>query len=183
MPDVLPWLALGIPVLLIVIWVIATWNRLIALRNHIRESAADIDVELKRRYDLIPNLVATVRGYATHERELFEQVTALRTTGRLSREEDAAERCLRQDVDRLLALSEQYPALKADAHFLALQQELVVTEDRLAAARRFFNANVRDYRNTCEQVPSSIIASLGSFPPVDWLVATPSERRAPRVKV
>lgn len=162
-------------------WLILTYNTLVALRNHLRESLSDIDVELKRRYELIPNLVATAKAYAQHEQELFAQVIALRAQATASYEESASERQLRGGVQRILALAEAYPELKADAHFRELQQELVITEDRLAAARRFYNGNVRDYRNAREQFPSSLVANLGGFEQVDWLLAEPQQRHPPQV--
>lgn len=172
---------LGVVALIGLTWLVLTYNRLVSLRNHIRESAAHIDVELKRRFDLIPNLVNTVKAYAAHEQQLLERVVALRQAAHAHREEDSAERQLCQNMQRLLALAEQYPDLKADQGFADLQRELVHTEDRLAAARRFFNANVRDYRNCREQFPSSLVAGMANFPTVAWLVTEDEERRLPQV--
>jgi LemA protein len=162
----------AILLLLPAIFVIAQFNSLVNLRNSIRDAWANVDTELKRRYDLIPNLVATVKGYATHEREVLERVVELRnrcaahlSAGAVNQPE---EQQLVDSLKRLFAVVENYPQLKADQHFLKLQEELVNTEDRIQAARRFYNGNVRDYRNKCEQFPSSIVASLFNFKPADY---------------
>jgi len=163
-------LILAVLILFPLIFVIVQYNSLVALRNHIRDAWANIDTELNRRYDLIPNLVATVKGYAAHEREVLEKVIELRNRcasgGQAHRQEDEKE--LVGGLQRLLAVVENYPQLKADQHFLKLQHELVNTEDRIQAARRFYNGNVRDYRNKCEMFPSSLIASAFNFTPVDY---------------
>lgn len=149
----------AVALLLPVIYVITTYNTLVALRNHIAEAWSNIDTELKRRYDLIPNLVETVKGYAKHERETMEKVIELRNVcaadrGSVSHQE-GTERQLVGAVQKLLAVAEAYPDLKADTNFLELQHELVNTEDRLQAARRFYNGNVRDMRNQCERFPAA----------------------------
>jgi len=170
-------------ILLPIIYVVLTYNTLVALRNHIRDSWSNIDTELKRRYDLIPNLVATVKGYAAHERELFEQVTQLRARCMASQgapqAQAADENMLVAALQRLLVVVENYPQLKADRNFLELQKELVNTEDRIQAARRFFNGNVRDYRNKCETFPSSIIAGTFGFESHDYFNVPPSVREVP----
>ena len=176
----------GIVLLLPVIYVIATYNTLVALRNHIAEAWSNIDTELKRRYDLIPNLVETVKGYAKHERETMEKVVQLRNLcaadrGSVSHQE-STERQLVGAVQKLLAVAEAYPALKADRNFLELQHELVNTEDRLQAARRFYNGNVRDMRNQCESFPSSIVASLFNFQLQDFFDVEPAVREVPSVQ-
>src|SRR5438045_2264696 len=141
-------------VLLPLIWLAAMYNRFQNLQQYIRESWADIDVEMKRRYDLIPNLVETVKGYATHEQQTLQQVIELRnraaaSTG--SAESQATdESALMIGLKQLFVVAENYSQLKADAHFLALQKELANTEDRIAAARRFFNANVRELNQMCQ---------------------------------
>jgi LemA protein len=170
-----------------VIYVIATYNTLVALRNHIAEAWSNIDTELKRRYDLIPNLVETVKGYAKHERETLEKVIELRNRcaadrGSVSHQE-GTERQLVGAVQKLLAVAEAYPDLKANKNFLELQHELVNTEDRLQAARRFYNGNVRDMRNQCERFPSSLVASLFRFQPQDFFDVEPVVREAPEVKL
>ncbi len=180
-----PFIVLFVVVLLPVVFVILTYNNLVSLKNYIRESWSNIDTELKRRYDLIPNLVATVKGYAAHEREVLEQVTALRTrcvaNNGTPGEQAADEGALVAAIKQLLVVVERYPDLKADAHFLALQKELVTTEDRIQAARRFYNGNVRDYRNQCETFPSSIVAGLFGFQPEGFFDVPPAVREVPDV--
>ncbi|HZW06549.1 MAG TPA: LemA family protein [Phycisphaerales bacterium] len=176
----------GAVVLLPLVWLIATYNRFVSLKQHLRESAAGIDVELKRRYDLIPNLVATVKAYAAHERDVLERVVAARARAMqaggdpesVAREEPA----LRSAVGGLLAVAEAYPALKADAGFRQLQAELANTEDRIAAARRFYNGNVRDLNNLATMFPSSLVAGMaGVVVQPFYEVDSPSQRQAPGV--
>jgi LemA protein len=174
---------LGAIVLLPVLYVVVTYNTLVALRNHIRDAWSNIDTELKRRYDLIPNLVATVKGYAAHEREIFDRVTQLRARCMASQgrpEQQAAdENQLVDALQRLLVVVENYPQLKADQHFLKLQRELVNTEDRIQAARRFYNGNVRDYRNKCQTFPSNVVAGTFGFESQDYFQVPPSVREVP----
>ena len=168
-----------------IIYVVLTYNTLVALRNHIRDAWGNIDTELKRRYDLIPNLVATVKGYAAHEKEIFDRVTQLRAQCLASRgpvqQQAVNEIQLVGALQQLLGVVENYPQLKADQNFLKLQKELVITEDRIQAARRFYNGNVRDYRNKCETFPSSIIAGAFGFQPEDYFCVSPSVREVPDV--
>ena len=170
-------------VLLPIVYVVLTYNTLVALRNHIRDAWANIDTELKRRYDLIPNLVATVKGYAAHEKEVFERVTELRAQcmagQRAPGQQAVSENLLVAALQKMLLVVENYPQLKADQHFLELQHELVNTEDRIQAARRFFNGNVRDYRNKCETFPSSLIATTFGFESQDYFNVDPCVRDVP----
>lgn len=157
-------IVIGVIILVPLIWVIATVNRFVRLKNLIHESWSNVDVVLKRRYDLIPNLVETVKGYATHERDALEQVIAARnralgSTGRI-REQADDENKLVKSVNHLLGLAEAYPDLKASENFLQLQRELVNTEDRIAAARRFYNANVREHNTLVQQFPSMFVARM-----------------------
>lgn len=171
--------------LLPIFYVVLTYNTLVTLRNYIRDAWGNIDTELKRRYDLIPNLVETVKGYAAHEKETFERVTQLRTQCMASQgrpyEQAVDENQLVSALQRLLAIVENYPQLKADQHFLKLQQELINTEDRIQAARRFFNGNVRDYRNKCQSFPSSIVAGMFGFESQEYFSVSPSVREVPDV--
>ncbi len=164
------------------LFVIVQYNGLVSLRNHIRDSWANIDTELKRRYDLIPNLVATVKGYAAHEREVLERVIELRNRCAANNgsvvSQQGDEQQLVDNLKQVLVLVESYPALKADQHFLKLQGELVNTEDRIQAARRFYNGNVRDYRNKSESFPSNLVAGLFNFAPIDYFDVDPSVRDA-----
>ena len=151
---------------------IAWYNKLVRLRQLIRESWGTVDVQLKRRYDLIPNLVNTVKGYATHEKEVLERVVEARNRAQAnqgavgSQSED--ERRLVDATRQLFAVIESYPDLKASTNFLHLQQELVNTEDRIAAARRFYNANVRDYTVSLTTFPTMLVRGFGDFPPADY---------------
>ena len=178
-------LILGVVVVLPALFIIVQYNQLVGLRQYIRNAWSNIDTELKRRYDLIPNLVSTVRGYATHEREVLERVTELRqrcVSNHGSPEAQAAdERQLVGALQRLLAVVENYPQLKADQHFLELQQELVNTENRIQAARRFYNGNVRDYQTKCQSFPSNLVASMFSFKPEEYFSVEPSVREVPNV--
>ena len=150
------WIVLGVIVVL-VLTAIVSYNRFVSQKNLIRDSWANIDTELRRRYDLIPNLVETVKGYATHEREVFEEVTRARSvaagaTGTPA-EQAAAEGPFVAALGKLFAVAEAYPDLKANQNFLALQAELSNTEDRLQTSRRFYNANVRDYNRRVQAFP------------------------------
>lgn len=180
------WIVLAIVgaiVLLPFLYVVLTYNALVALRNHIRDAWANIDTELKRRYELIPNLVATVKGYAAHEKEIFQRVTELRAQcmagQRAPSQQAVSENLLVAALQQMLLVVENYPQLKADRHFLELQRELVNTEDRIQAARRFFNGNVRDYRNKCETFPSSLIAGGFGFEAQDYFNVEAAVREAP----
>ncbi len=171
--------------LLPLLFVVVMYNALVALRNHIRDAWANIDTELKRRYELIPNLVATVKGYARHEQAVLERVVQLRNqcqgnTGSTT-SQAADERELVGAMRQLFAVVERYPDLKADGHYLQLQRELINTEDRIQAARRFFNGNVRDYRNKRESFPSNLVAGLFNFPPAEFFEVESSVREAPAI--
>lgn len=170
----------GLILLVPLVWVVIVFNGFIRLRNHIRESWSNIDTELKRRYELIPNLVEIVRGYARHEREVLEQVVTLRNRCAENHGSVAAqasdEKELVAAVGKLLAIAEAYPDLKAEQSFRDLQRELVNTEDRIQAARRFFNANVRDYRNAVESFPRNLVAGLFGFRLESYFDVDPSVR-------
>ena len=159
------YIVVGI-IVLVALWVVMNYNRLITLRNRVREAFSDIDVQLKRRYDLIPNLVQTVKGYATHERGVFERVTEARTRAMGAQgvqEKAQAENVLSETLKSLFAVAENYPDLKASTNFLELQRELRDTEDKIQAARRFYNGNVRDMNTTVESFPANIIAGMFRF--------------------
>jgi len=150
-----------------VLWAVFAYNSLVALVNRAQEAWADIEVQLKRRYDLIPNLVNTVKGYATHESSAFENVTKARSMAMgasgPTKEHAEAENMLTGALKSIFAISEAYPELKANTNFLALQQELSDTENKIQAARRFYNANVRDLNIKIESFPSNILANMFSF--------------------
>jgi LemA protein len=169
----------------IVIWLIFTFNGLVALRNRTKEAWADIDVQLKRRYDLIPNLVETVKGYAAHERELFEKVTQARSAAMSAKgikEKGDAENVLSGTLKSLFAVSENYPDLKASTNFLELQRELSDTENKIQAARRFYNGNVRDINIKIESFPSNTVAALFNFKKMEFFQLEEAAAREP-VKV
>jgi len=181
-----PIIIVALVVLTPIVWFIATYNTLIRLRNYCRESWSGVDTELKRRYDLIPNLVETVKGYAQHERETLEHVTEARNRALASKgspqsqaqDENAFVGALRS----LFAVVENYPNLKASDNFLKLQQELANTEDRIQAARRFYNANVRDYNTRTEVIPSNLVAGIFAFQKEEFFeIQNVGERTAPRV--
>lgn len=152
-------------VLLIIVGIMAItyYNRFVTLENRCNESWSNVDTELQRRHDLVPNLVATVKAYAKHEKELFASITKARTMARQALaggdHEGRAEVALSQGLTKLLAVAEAYPDLKASKNFLQLQEELTITEDRIQAARRFYNGNVRDHRNATRQFPGSLFAA------------------------
>ncbi len=151
---------------LVVVWFIFAYNRFISGRNRIAEAWSDIEVQLKRRYDLIPNIIETVKGYATHERETLDSVTQARTQAMGAHtpgEHTRAENMLTNTLKTLFAVSENYPDLKANANFLDLQRELADTENKIQAARRFYNGNVRDYNITIESFPSNLVAAIFGF--------------------
>lgn len=163
------WVLIVILVLLVLFVVggIAGYNRFVSQKNLIKDAWANIDTELRRRYDLIPNIIETVKGYATHEREVFENVTKARSMATAATgspaAQAAAEGPLVAALRQLFAVVENYPDLKANQNFLALQSELSNTEDRLQTARRFYNANVRDYNRRVQSFPSMIVARFGGF--------------------
>lgn len=172
-------------VAILVLWVVFTFNRLITLRNRTKEAWADIDVQLKRRYDLIPNLVETVKGYASHERELFEKVTAARARAmgaQTMKEKGEAENILSGTLKTLFAVAENYPQLRATENFLALQRELADTENKIQAARRFYNTNVRDLNIKIESFPANIVANIFRFKQMEFFEIGEAAEKEP-VKV
>ena len=171
----------------LVLWVVGVYNGLIRLRNLVQEAWRQIDVELQRRHDLIPNLVETVKGYAAHEKGTFEEVTRARNMavapGSSVAEQAQQENVLTQALGRLFAVAEAYPDLKANVNFQQLQQELTNTEDRVAAGRRFYNANVRELNTKIEVFPGNIIAGMFGFKRADYFeIEDPAARQAPNVQ-
>ena len=171
------WLLVALGIL---VWAVFVFNRLVRLRNQVRSAWADIDVQLKRRHDLVPDLVATVTGYASHERSTLEQVTELRTQAvavksrsRLGEVESA----LQQALARVMILQEAYPDLKANETFLQLQRDLVKVEDHLQYARRFYNGSVRDYHNGIQRIPDLAVARVCGFGPAEFFQASDEERQ------
>jgi LemA protein len=173
-------------VVLVGLWGVVTYNGLIRLRNLVQEAWQQIDVELTRRHDLIPNLVETVKGYASHERDTLDAVVRARAAatapGASVAEQARQEGELSQALGRLLAITEAYPDLKANQNFMSLQNELSSTEDRIAAGRRFYNANVRELNTKVESVPSNIIAGFTNIGRADYFeVENEQVRSAPQV--
>ena len=181
--SIILWIIIGV-IAVIVVWIIIAFNSLVVLKNRAKEAWSDIDVQLKRRYDLIPNLVETVKGYATHERELFEKVTKARASAMSAqgaKEKAGAENMLSDTLKSLFAVSENYPDLKASTNFLELQRELSDTEDKIQAARRFYNTNVRDLSIKIETFPTNIIASSFGFKQMELFEAAGIEKEAVKV--
>ncbi|NLE71586.1 MAG: LemA family protein [Actinomycetales bacterium] len=173
-------------VLVALVWGVATYNGFVRLRNLVQEAWRQIDVELHRRHDLIPNLVEAVKGYAAHERAVFEEVTAARAAaaapGSSPAEQAAQENQLTAALGRLFAVAEAYPQLRASENFMALQAELTNTEDRIAAGRRFYNANVRQLNTKVETFPPNIVARWFGFTRAEYFeTEDPAVRAAPRV--
>jgi LemA protein len=180
------WIVLGVVALILIVGIVS-YNRFVSQKNLIRDAWANIDTELRRRYDLIPNLVETVRGYAAHERETFERVTqarnaAVAATGSPA-EQAAAEGPFVAALRQLFAVAEAYPQLRANENFLALQGELTNTEDRLQTARRFYNGNVRDYNRRVQAFPSNVMARMFRFTEEEFFEVEEALREAgpPRV--
>ena len=179
------WMILIIVGILIVFWAISVYNKLIALRNRVKDQWAQIDVQLKRRFDLIPNLVETVKGYTKHESETLEAVIKARNTyvsATLPEDQMKADGELTKAISKLFALTESYPELKANTNFQALQQELTETESKIASARQFYNDIVMVYNNKVDMVPSNIIASLFRFEKEAFFEANETERQNVQVK-
>jgi LemA protein len=161
------------------LWAVVIYNGLIRLKNRVDEAWSDIDVQLKRRYDLIPNLINTVKGYAAHEKEVFEKVTEARTRamGAGTTEDKAqAENTLSNTLKSLFAVAESYPDLKANQNFLELQRELTDTEDKIQASRRFYNGNVRDFNTKIEIFPNNIFAGILNFTKRQFFEAAGAEK-------
>jgi len=169
----------------VVVWLIGVYNSLIKLRNRTDEAWSDIDVQLKRRYDLIPNLVSTVKGYAAHESGTFEKVTKARTEAMGAQGAEAkgkAENMLSETLKSIFALAEAYPELKANQNFLKLQDELSDTENKIQASRRFYNGNVRDFNTKIQIFPNNIVASILGFKKYEFFQATEGERENVKVE-
>ncbi|MBI4729565.1 MAG: LemA family protein [Acidobacteria bacterium] len=177
------WIAIGAVTLLVILGPALSYNRFVRQRSLIRDSWANIDTELRRRYDLIPNLVETVRGYAAHERATLDAVTTARAAAVAATgpppDQATAENGLVRALRSLFAVSERYPTLKASDGFLALQRELANTEDRIQAARRFYNGNVRDYNRRVQAIPSNLVARLFGFTEAEYFEVDEAIRPGP----
>ena len=179
-------------IVVIVLWFVATYNGLVSLRNEVKNAWAQIDVQLKRRHDLIPNLVETARGYMQHERGTFEAVTQARAAAQAARassggaptpEAAQAEQALSSALGRFNLVVENYPELKANQNFLALQEELASTENKIGFARQFYNDQVMQYNTRIQSVPANVVAGMFHFAPMDLFeLKADAEREAPQVK-
>jgi LemA protein len=173
-------------VVVLVAILIALYNRLVRLRNRAENAWAQVDVQLRRRYDLIPNLVETVKGYAAHERQTFEEVTRARTAAQQAQsvqQQAEAENMLTQAIGRLFAVAEQYPQLRATENFQQLQAQLAETEQKIAVSRQVYNDAVLTYDNALETIPTNVVAGLFNFRPREYFeVEEPAAREAPRVQ-
>lgn len=172
-------------IVLFVLWIVFAYNSFVRLVNRAKEALSDIDVQLKRRYDLIPNLVNTVKGYATHETSAFENVTKSRTFAMGAQtldEKGKAENMLTGALKSVFALAEAYPDLKANENFLSLQKELADTEDKIQSARRFYNTNVRDLNIGLESFPGNMIAGMFHFSKMDFFETAEAEKGTVEVK-
>jgi LemA protein len=183
---VIVWILLGLVVLAAIVGVV-TYNGLIGLRNRVEEGWRQIDVELKRRHDLIPNLVETVKGYAAHESSTLEAVTAARTNAVQAQQAGPAQQAQAENVlsgalRQLFALSESYPDLKANQNFLSLQEELTSTEDRIAYARQFYNDSVQKYNTKIQTFPTVIIAGMFNFSKREFFEAEQGSTEVPKVQ-
>lgn len=181
-----PWLIIVLViVVLLILWVFATYNSLVSLRNRVKDAWSQIDVQLKRRFDLIPNLVETIKGYTKHESETLENVVKARNTylsATLPEDQMKADGELTKAISKLFALAESYPDLKANTNFTDLQGQLNETENKIAMSRQFYNDIVMQYNNKVEMVPSNIIASIFKFQKQPFFEAQEAERENVKVK-
>jgi len=181
------YIIVGVVVILIIVVLIATYNKLVRLRNQVKNAWAQIDVQLKRRHDLIPNLIETVKGYMKHERETLEAITKARNLAQQAASSgpgvrSKAETELSSALGRLLAVVENYPDLKANQNFLALQEELTSTENKISFSRQYYNDSVLSYNNRTQMFPSNIVANMTGFKASEFFeVSVAGEREAPKV--
>ncbi len=179
------WIIVGVVVVVLGIWIAASYNGLVGLRNRVKDQWSQIDVQLKRRFDLIPNLVETVKGYAKHESETLENVMKARNSFMSATTPEAemeANGELTKAMGRLFAVAESYPDLKANANFIKMQEDLKETEDKIASARQFYNDTVLQYNNKVEMFPSNIIAGLFKFAKEAFFKVEETERENVQVK-
>jgi len=179
------WIFLGL-IAVAIIWFITVFNGIVSLRNRTKEAWSDIDVQLKRRHDLIPNLIETVKGYAKHEKEVFEKVTEARASAisaKGAKEAAKAENVLTDALKSVFAVAENYPTLRASENFQKLQDELTDTENKIEASRRFYNGNVRDFNTKIQIFPNSMVAGMtGSKPFELFQVESAEDKATPEVK-
>ena len=185
--DYVPLIIVVVVVVLLLIWGVSVYNKLVKARNQVRNAWSQIDVQLTRRFDLIPNLVETVKGYATHEKEIWEQFAAARNlydrakAGNDVDQMDEANNQISSALARLMVVQEQYPALKADVHFTTMMNDLKETESQIAFTRQFYNDTALKYNNTREIFPTVVIAAICKFKPADFFKASDEAKTAPKV--
>lgn len=182
--SVLGWI-IGIIILIVVVYIISLYNRLVVLKNKVDNSWAQVDVQLKRRYDLIPNLVETVKGYATHEKEVFENIAKARQvaiSAQSPAEKSQAENQLTQALRQLFAVAEAYPELKANENFMHLQNELSETENKIAYSRQFYNDTVFMYNSSIEKFPANIFAEVFGYKKREYFETQGEEREPVKVQ-
>ncbi len=179
-------ITIGVIIAVLAIWAVMIYNRLVRLRNLCKEGWSGIDVQLKRRANLIPNLLETVKGYMSHEKDVFQQVTEARARALSAKgpaERGQGESMLTASLRTLFAVAENYPELKANTNFLELQNQLSLIEDEIQKARRYYNATVRDFNTAIEVFPNTIVASLFGFRQEEFFEITdPGDRKVPEVK-
>ena len=179
-------LGLGAIIVIVALWFVITYNGLVRLRNAVKNAWSQIDVQLKRRYDLIPNIVETVKGYAGHEKDTLERVVKARQAGidaSTVKDQAAAENMITGALRQLFALSEAYPNLKANENFLALQEELSSTENKISFSRQYYNDTVQTFNTRQEMFPANLVASMLGFQPAEFFeIELAAEREAPKVK-
>lgn len=176
---------LAVLVFILIVWFVAVFNGIVTLKNRTQEAWSDIDVQLKRRHDLIPNLIETVKGYAKHEASVFEKVTQARTDAISAKgpaEASVKENVLTDALKSVFAVAESYPDLKASDNFKQLQGELTDTEDKIEAARRFYNGNVRDFNIKIQVFPNSLVAGMTGSKPFELFQIAEGEKEVPEVK-
>jgi LemA protein len=179
------YLIIGIVLIVVLLFIVSLYNGLVGARNKVKNAWSQIDVQLKRRIDLVPNLVETVKGYATHEKGVFTDVTEARSglmNANSVKEVESANNQLTESLKSLFAVAENYPELKASQNFQDLQNKLSETEDKIAYSRQFYNDTVLMYNNKCQMFPSNIVASLFHFTEADFFEANETDRAAPSVK-
>lgn len=179
----MPWIIAGIVVLLLIV-IVTIYNSLVKLRNRVDNAWGQVEVQLKRRYDLIPNLVETVKGYAAHEKDTFEQVTQARAGAQAASgpaEQAGAENFLTAALRQLFAVAEDYPELRASENFASLQADLAETENKIAVSRQIYNDTVLTYNNKVQQVPTNIIAGITGFDAREFFEGGPEAQEAPQV--
>jgi LemA protein len=178
------WIVVLVVIVLLVLWFVGIYNRLVGLRNNVEASWKQVDVQLQKRYDLVPNLVETVKGYAAHEKSVFENVTAARAScmnAQGAAAQGAAENMLTGALKSLFAVAEAYPDLKANQNFLMLQQELANIENKIAYSRQHYNDVVRGYNTLQQQFPSNLVAGMASCKPADYFEVEETAREVPKV--